>query len=443
MTWPTVGSMTPVDTVNYTVTFVAPSSGSLTNVVAATTSTPDTDSSNNTSSVSTTVAAQADVEVLKTGPAAANAGDTLTYTVQVTNLGPSDAASVVVTDTLPATGTFVSASNGGTNTAGVITWPTIATMTSADSVSYTVTLVAPTSGSLTNVAAATTATPDTDSSNNTSSVATSVAAQADVEVLKTGPAAVNAGDTITYTVQVTNLSPSDAASVVITDTLPATGTFVSASNGGVQAAGVVTWPIVATMTIGGHGQLHRDVRTQPHGPAHSRTSQPATTRRRRTRTRRTTRVRIATSVVAQADVEVLKTGPVAVNAGDTITYTVQVTNLGPSDAASVVVTDTLPATGTFVSASNGGTQAGGVVTWPTIATMTSADTVSYTVTFVAPTSGSLTNVAAATTVTADTDASNQRELRSYHGRSPGRRRGPEDGSRCGECRRHDHLHRPV
>ena len=58
-----------------------------------------------------------------------------------------------------------------------------------------------------------------------------------------------------------------------------------------------------------------------------------------------------------------------------------------------------------MSASNGGTQSSGVVTWPTLATMTSADTVSYTVTFVAPTSGTLTNVAAATTATTDTDSS--------------------------------------
>ncbi len=35
--------------------------------------------------------------------------------------------------------------------------------------------------------------------------------------------------------------------MVIVDTLPATVTFVSASNGGVLGAGnVVTWPVVAT-----------------------------------------------------------------------------------------------------------------------------------------------------------------------------------------------------
>ena len=66
---------------------------------------------------------------------------------------------------------------------------------------------------------------------------------------------------------------------------------------------------------------------------------------------------------------------------------VQVANLGPSDAASVVITDTLPGSGTFVSASNGGTESGGVVTWPTVGTMTPADTVNYTVTFVAPSDG--------------------------------------------------------
>ena len=439
VTWPTVATMTPADTVSYTVTFIAPTSGSLTNVAAATTGTTDTDSSNNSSSVATTVAAQADVEIVKSGPAAVNAGDTITYTVQVTNLGPSDAASVVITDTLPATGTFVSASNSGTNAAGVVTWPTVATMTSADTVSYTVTFVAPTTGTLTNVASATTATTDTDSYNNSSSVGTTVAAQADVEVVKAGPAAVNAGDTITYTVQVTNLGPSDAASVVITDTLPASGTFVSASNGRTQSSGIVTWPTVATMTSADTVSYTVTFVATTSGSLANVAAATTTTTDTDGSNNSSS---VATTVAAQADVEVVKSGPAAVSAGDTITCTVQVTNLGPSDTASVLITDTLPATGAFVSASNGGTNTAGVVTWPTVATMTSADTVSYTVTFIAPTSGSLTNVAAATTATTDTDSSNNTSSVATDGRGSGGRRGVEERSCCRECGRHDHLHGP-
>lgn len=54
-------------------------------------------------------------------PMAAN-GDTLTYTVTVTNDGGRDIAAAVVKDTLPVGTTFVSATGGGTNAGGVITW---------------------------------------------------------------------------------------------------------------------------------------------------------------------------------------------------------------------------------------------------------------------------------------------------------------------------------
>ena len=64
--------------------------------------------------------------------------------------------------------------------------------------------------------------------NDTTSATTSITEQADLEVVKTGPASVAATDTITYSIQVTNLGPSEATSVVITDTLPGSGTFVSA-----------------------------------------------------------------------------------------------------------------------------------------------------------------------------------------------------------------------
>src|SRR5207245_700921 len=71
-------------------------------------------------------------------------------------------------------------------------------------------------------------------------------------------------------------------------------------------------------------------------------------------------------VIAQADLSITKTdNPDPVNAGATLTYTVTVTNGGPSTAANVQVTDNLPAGVTLQSASGTGwtcIQAGGVVT---------------------------------------------------------------------------------
>ena len=54
------------------------------------------------------------VTLTKTGPATAKPGDTITYTLSYHNLGPADATSSKIVDTLPAGVTYVSASNGGT-----------------------------------------------------------------------------------------------------------------------------------------------------------------------------------------------------------------------------------------------------------------------------------------------------------------------------------------
>ena len=57
------------------------------------------------------------------------------------------------------------------------------------------------------------------------------------------------------------------------------------------------------------------------------------------------------NVVAPADLAILKLAPLLVRAGGTITYTIGVGNLGGSNAVDVVVSDTLPADTTLVSAS--------------------------------------------------------------------------------------------
>jgi len=67
-----------------------------------------------------------------------------------------------------------------------------------------------------------------------------------------------------------------------------------------------------------------------------------------------------------ADVSVTKSGPPAIAAGHAATYTLTATNAGPSVASTVVLLDVLPATVTLLDASDGGTVAGYVVTWPAV-----------------------------------------------------------------------------
>src|SRR5204862_5192449 len=126
------------------------------------------------------------------------------------------------------------------------------------------------SGTLVNVARADAATADPDTTNNNGSAAanrvtTTVGEIADLAVAKTGPAAVNALGSITYTIVTTNNGPSPASNVAVVDTLPAGVTFVSADNGGTEAGGVVTWPPVASVSIGGALMCSAVASTSPTG----------------------------------------------------------------------------------------------------------------------------------------------------------------------------------
>lgn len=61
--------------------------------------------------------------VLKTAPARADAGDLIQYSLSYRNNGPSVARSALLTDTLPAELTFVSAGPAPRSSAGsVLTW---------------------------------------------------------------------------------------------------------------------------------------------------------------------------------------------------------------------------------------------------------------------------------------------------------------------------------
>jgi uncharacterized repeat protein (TIGR01451 family) len=85
----------------------------LTNTASVSSTTADPDPTDNSDTATTTVTALADLSVVKTGPANVVAGGTVTYTLDVSNAGPSNAAALTVIDTLPAGVTFVSASGTG------------------------------------------------------------------------------------------------------------------------------------------------------------------------------------------------------------------------------------------------------------------------------------------------------------------------------------------
>jgi uncharacterized repeat protein (TIGR01451 family) len=383
----------------------------LTNTANVTSDTTDNNSANNTATFDSTVnVPQADLALTKTGPATVAAGSQVTYTLSLTNNGPSDAQGVNVADTLPAGETFVSASEG--TGSGTSFTDTIGTF--ANGATRTITIVAQVGAAvaggttLHNSAAVSATTSDSNAGNNMPTFDTTVTAPpaADVAVVKVGPATVTSGTLITYTLTVTNGGAASAASVSLTDTLPAGETFVSASEGtgsgasfsdsiGTLAAGATrTITLVARVgsAVAGGTVLHNSATVSTTTSESNSLNNVAT---------------FDTTVNApEADVAITKTGPATATAGTQITYTLSLTNNGPSDAQGVTLVDTLPVGETFVSASEGtGT---GTTFSDSIGTLAAG--ASRTVTLVAAisasASGTLNNAAAVTATTEDANFGN-------------------------------------
>ncbi|MEG4149513.1 DUF4347 domain-containing protein, partial [Microcoleus sp. Pol12B5] len=422
-------------TATRTVTVTTPTTlGPITNSVFSSSSTIDPVPGNNSGSspdarVTTTITNDsADVVTVKSGPPTAAAGLTVTYTITAANSGPSAATNVVISDTIVPGLTGVSVSEGGTysQTTGIVTWPTITSLASAASTNRTVRFPLPaTGGPIANTASSTSTSRDPNPDNNNGSspsarVTTTITDSADVATIKTGPPTAAAGSTVTYTITAANSGPSAATNVVISDTIVPGLTGVSVSEGGTysQTTGIVTWPAITSLASA--ASTNRTVRfpfpatggpiantasstsTSPDpNPANNNGSSPS--------------ARVTTTITDSADVVTLKTGPATAAAGSTVTYTILTENRGPSTATNITVTDSIVPGLTGVTASNGGIYdpATGIVSFPPIASLADGVTVSRTVRFPVPTTGTVSNTARSTSTTDDPNPANN------NGRDPG------------------------
>ncbi|MET0997188.1 MAG: Ig-like domain-containing protein [Marmoricola sp.] len=107
----------------------------------------------------------ADVVTSKVAPPTVVAGGSLTFTITVTNNGEDPATDVVVTDTLPADLSGVTASDGGVFSGGTVVW-TLGSLAVGETRELTASGTAPSTGTLLNSVSSTSATPDPDPTNN-------------------------------------------------------------------------------------------------------------------------------------------------------------------------------------------------------------------------------------------------------------------------------------
>ena len=269
-----------------------------------------------------------------------NFGDTVTYTVTVTNNGVGDAKQVVVRDTLDKGLKFVKATGKYTfdESTNTVTW--IVDLANGESQTFYVTAVAEAYGVL---------------SNNV--FVGDKSASADVTVPEIIPdktvsiANPNFGDNVTYTVTVSNDGIGDANNVVIVDRLGEGLTFVSASDNGVwdPVKRTVTWIVdlakgeskvfTVNATVDAYGNVTNSLVVG----------------------NKTTGVNVTVPEI-NPDKTVNVANP---NFGDDVTYSVTVTNVGIGDAKAVVVKDTLSKGLKFISATGNYTfdEATDTITW--------------------------------------------------------------------------------
>jgi len=319
-----------------------------------------TSGNNTTSPVLFNTSVAADLSITKTdGQTSDIPGTSVTYTIVVSNAGPSNAPSVTVTDTLPttltgATWTCVGTGGGTCTASGSGDISDSANLPAGGNVTYTLTAtISPAAtGTLSNTATITSAI-DSTSGNNEAVDDTTLTPQADLSITKTdGQTSDIPGTSVTYTIVVSNAGPSNAPSVTVTDTLPTTltgatwtcvgtggGTCTASGSGDISdsanlpAGGNVTYTLTATISPAATGTL----------------SNTATITSAIDSTSGNNEAVDDTTLTPQADLSITKTAgaPTTVQ-GANITYTITVNNAGPS-AASVTLTDALPAATTFVS----------------------------------------------------------------------------------------------
>ncbi len=165
------------------------------------------------------------------------------------------AVNVVVQDNLPLNVIYQGASGGGSLSGNLVVWPAMI-LTNGATTNFTVSITAPASGSFTNIAFSTSATPDPNTNNNNgtlpgSRVTTSVVTNiADVSITVSGPPIITVGDGFFYTLTVSNGGPSTAVNTLVTNLLPTNLVFASASGGGVNTNNIVTWPVIPSLTNG-------------------------------------------------------------------------------------------------------------------------------------------------------------------------------------------------
>jgi uncharacterized repeat protein (TIGR01451 family) len=432
----TTVDLIPGATVTFTIvaSISSTATGNLVNTatVASPAGIPDSNLANNTATDTDTPAPQVDLAITKTdGTLTYVPGTSTTYTIVVSNNGPSAVTAAPVADTMPSAitsdtwtavasaGASVAASSGSGNIGTTVSLVPGATVT------FTVVaqISASATGNLTNTA--TVATPagvtDTNPSNNSATDTDTPTPRVDLAITKTdGTLTYVPGTSTTYTIVVSNNGPSAVTAAPVADTMPSaitSDTWTAVASAGASVAtssgsgsigttvslvpgATVTFTVVAQISASATGNLTNTATVAtPAGVTDTNTSNNSATD--------------TDTPTPRVDLAITKTdGTLTYVPGTSTTYTIVVSNSGPSAVTAAPVADTMPSAitsdtwtavasaGANVAANSGSGSIG------TTVSLVPGATVTFTVVaqISASATGNLTNTATVATPAGVTDS---------------------------------------
>ncbi len=307
-------------TATYTLTQADVDAGEVENTASVTGTPPTGDPVTDDDTFTTPLPADPSIALVKTGvlDGVAAAGDTITYTFEVTNTGNVTLEDVAVTDPL---------------TGGAVTLD-VATLAPGDvatgTATYTLTQADVDAGEVENTASATGTPPTGDPVTDDDTFTTPLPADPSIALVKTGvlDGVAAAGDTITYTFEVTNTGNVTLEDVAVTD--PLTGGAVTLDVTELAPGDVATGTATYTLTQADvdAGEVENTASATGTPPTGDPVTDDDT---------------FTVPLTADPSIDLVKTGALdgGIAAGDTVTYTFTVTNAGNVTLTDVAVTDPL------------------------------------------------------------------------------------------------------
>ncbi|RFS20711.1 DUF11 domain-containing protein [Chitinophaga silvatica] len=310
--------------------------------------------------VVTTVTKQTALRISKSGPTTANSGNNVTYTILVSNQGPSSAANAVITDQVPALLNNVSwqavgsggavVDNGATGTGNALR--VTADIPVKGLVTITVIGTIPPDAGAQTISNFAIGTPS-ESGNppvNSDTVVTTISSKPGLLITKVGTQELRAGEPVIYGIKVVNVGPSNAIGTVITDAIPAAvlnaswlaigggSTIIQsgASGSGNQVRVVADIPVGEqnAVTILINGTLKGDYSGTLENTAVATPAEPGVP---------PVSSHVTATVTREVKLQISKSGPAEAPAGSGLRYDIDITNAGPSDATNITIKDNLPA----------------------------------------------------------------------------------------------------